>query len=58
DRRYAIDFTKIKTELGWKPKMSFEAGIDRTVKWYLDNINWCDQVIAGTQGLSRIGLGV
>ena len=39
-------------------KMSFEAGIDRTVKWYLENINWCDQVIAGTQSLSRIGLGV
>ncbi len=37
DRRYGIDAIKIKMELGWSPKTSFEVGIDKTIKWYLDN---------------------
>ena len=57
DRRYAIDSTKIKTELKWKPKMSFEKGIDETVMWYLDNIHWCEQVLKMGHSLNRIGLG-
>ncbi len=40
DMRYAIDNTKIQTELGWKPDETFETGIRRTVQWYLDNAWW------------------
>ena len=44
DRRYAIDASKIKHELGWQPAMSFEAGIAKTVQWYLDNDTWTQAV--------------
>ena len=37
DRRYAIDSTKIEKDLGWRPKETFESGIEKTIKWYLDN---------------------
>lgn len=47
DLRYAIDATKIKNELGWEPSLQFEEGIRRTVKWYLDNQTWIDNVTAG-----------
>ena len=40
DRRYAIDFSKIKNELDWEPKVGFESGIMATVKWYQENENW------------------
>jgi len=40
DRRYAIDPAKIRSELGWKPQESFESGLARTVRWYLDNAAW------------------
>lgn len=40
DRRYAIDATKIKEELGWQPQYKFEQAIEKTIKWYLDNKNW------------------
>ena len=40
DRRYAIDASKIKRELDWEPSMTFEQGIENTVKWYLDNEQW------------------
>jgi len=42
DRRYAIDATRIKNELGWTPRESFETGIRRTVQWYLENRDWCE----------------
>lgn len=48
DRRYAIDASKIKTSLGWQPKVSFEDGIRLTVKWYLENSGWVDSVLDGT----------
>jgi dTDP-glucose 4,6-dehydratase len=44
DRRYAIDATKIKQELGWTPSYTFEQGIDKTIRWYLDNQNWVREV--------------
>jgi dTDP-glucose 4,6-dehydratase len=47
DRRYAIDATKIRTELGWTPRETFETGLARTVSWYLDNAAWVAQVKSG-----------
>ncbi len=47
DLRYAIDSTKLKNELGWEPSLQFEEGIEKTVKWYLDNQEWLEQVTNG-----------
>jgi dTDP-glucose 4,6-dehydratase len=47
DRRYAIDASKIHRELGWKPAETFETGIRKTVKWYLDNMQWVENVASG-----------
>jgi dTDP-glucose 4,6-dehydratase len=47
DRRYAIDATKIDRELGWKPAETFKTGIQRTVRWYLDNQSWVKNVTSG-----------
>ena len=47
DLRYAIDSTKLKNELGWEPSLQFEEGIERTVRWYLDNQAWLDSVTSG-----------
>jgi dTDP-glucose 4,6-dehydratase len=47
DRRYGIDPTKIKEELGWYPETSFEDGIKKTIKWYLDNKKWMENVTTG-----------
>jgi len=47
DLRYAIDSTKLKNELGWEPSLQFEEGIEKTVKWYLENKEWMDNVISG-----------
>ena len=44
DRRYAIDNTKITTQLGWKPKYTFEEGIAETIEWYLKNEDWLDKL--------------
>ncbi|WP_279095363.1 dTDP-glucose 4,6-dehydratase [Bacteroides acidifaciens] len=48
DMRYAIDSTKLKNELGWEPSLQFEEGIEKTVRWYLDNQVWMDNIITGT----------
>ncbi|MCM2267868.1 MAG: dTDP-glucose 4,6-dehydratase [Elusimicrobiales bacterium] len=47
DRRYAIDFSKIRRELGWKPSVTFKQGLERTVRWYLDNSAWVRDVKTG-----------
>jgi dTDP-glucose 4,6-dehydratase len=48
DRRYAIDASKLKRELGWKPKETFDTGIKKTVQWYLDNPVWIEGVVSGS----------
>ncbi|MFT3756886.1 MAG: dTDP-glucose 4,6-dehydratase [Pseudoxanthomonas sp.] len=55
DRRYAIDASKLKNELGWEPQYSFEQGIAETVDWYLDNQPWVRRVLDGSYRLERIG---
>jgi dTDP-glucose 4,6-dehydratase len=57
DRRYAIDPTRISTELGWQPSHNFEEGLAATVDWYLANLEWCAAVRdrAGYSG-ERIGV--
>ena len=55
DRRYAIDASKLKNELGWEPSWSFERGIAFTVDWYLDHQDWVNGVLDGSYRLQRIG---
>ncbi len=47
DARYAIDSRKLQRELGWEPSLQFEEGIERTVRWYLDNEEWVDNITSG-----------
>ncbi|MFI5396497.1 MAG: dTDP-glucose 4,6-dehydratase [Candidatus Binatia bacterium] len=56
DRRYAIDPTKIRRELGWKPRHDFDAGVRQTVRWYLEHQTWCAAVQTGNYGRDRLGL--
>ena len=56
DRRYAIDASKLQTELGWRPAMSFERGMAATVDWYLSNQDWVRQVLDGSYRMERIGV--
>ena len=55
DIRYAIDPTKIENKLNWRPSFSFDEGLRHTVKWYLNNQNWCDQILNGSYQLERLG---
>ncbi len=57
DRRYAIDATKIHTQLGWKPLENFQSGLERTIQWYLDNPDWVQRVTSGTYQRQRLGAG-
>jgi dTDP-glucose 4,6-dehydratase len=57
DRRYAIDFSKVHRELGWSPRETFDTGIERTVRWYLDNAAWIERVQSGGYRQERLGLG-
>ena len=57
DRRYAIDAGKIGRELGWKPAETFESGLRKTVRWYLDHDDWCRDVLSGGYRQERLGLG-
>ena len=56
DRRYAIDCSKIKQELEWEPRYSFEEGIAQTVDWYLENSTWCENVTSGDYQRERLGI--
>ena len=57
DQRYAIDSTKITKKLGWVPKYGFENGLRTTVKWYLNNYQWCKRILEkGNYNCERIGL--
>ncbi|MEB2109729.1 dTDP-glucose 4,6-dehydratase [Xanthomonas campestris pv. campestris] len=58
DRRYAIDASKLKDELGWEPEYTFEQGIAQTVEWYLTNQTWVQGVLDGSYRLERIGATV
>ena len=57
DRRYAIDAGKIECELGWTPRETFESGMEKTVRWYLENRAWCEGVLSGAYRGERLGLG-
>ena len=56
DLRYAIDATRIRSELNWRPTYDFERGLEQTVRWYLDNRAWVDAVRSGRYGGERLGL--
>jgi len=55
DFRYAIDASKIENELDWKPKETFESGMRKTVKWYLNHMEWCEAVTSNNYNLKRLG---
>ncbi|MGH3087374.1 MAG: dTDP-glucose 4,6-dehydratase [Rubrobacteraceae bacterium] len=57
DRRYAIDAGKIERELGWTPSETFESGMEKTVRWYLENGAWCERALSGKYAGERLGLG-
>lgn len=57
DRRYAIDGSKAARELGWQPSVGVDEGFRSTVRWYLDNLSWCQQVQGKQQDRMRLGLG-
>jgi dTDP-glucose 4,6-dehydratase len=57
DRRYAIDASKIAAQLGWQPQVDFHAGLERTVRWYLENQAWVERVTSGKYRGQRLGLG-
>ena len=57
DRRYAIDAGKIRSRLGWTPRVDFASGIEQTVRWYLDNSEWVRRVTSGRYRRERLGLG-
>ena len=56
DVRYAIDADKIEKDLGWVPEETFESGIEKTVRWYLDNSEWCQHVQDGSYQRERLGV--
>ena len=58
DRRYAINYQKIETQLGWTPSESLESGLRKTVEWYLQNPAWCQDVTQKNYQRQRLGLTV
>ncbi len=57
DRRYAIDSSKARRELGWQPQQDLASGLRRTVEWYLNNASWVERVTSGVYRRERLGLG-
>ena len=55
DEKYAIDNSKIVDQLNWKPKETFESGLSKTVKWYVNNQNWWENILSGNYRLERLG---
>ena len=58
DARYAIDASKISSELGWKPKENFSSGLRKTVQWYLNNKTWWKKILDGTYRCQRLGTNI
>ena len=58
DRRYAIDASKVESELGWKPNETFETGLAKTVDWYLSQPTWIEEIRSGGYRMERQGLGI
>ena len=58
DQRYAIDASKLRNELGWIPKESFQSGLEKTVSWYLNNRSWWERVMSGAYRTERLGLAI
>lgn len=58
DFRYSIDSTRLKTELGWVPRETFETGMAKTVEWYLANRSWCENILDGSYRGERLGLSM
>ena len=56
DLRYAIDATKIEDVLGWRPAETFETGLRKTVRWYLDHRSWWERVRSGVYRGERLGI--
>ena len=56
DFRYAIDYSKLKNELSWQPKESFNSGLRKTIDWYLKNLDWIKNITTDKYNLSRLGL--
>jgi len=56
DLRYAVDYRKLQTELGWRPQHDFDSGIKVTIQWYVENRDWCDRTLAGVYDGQRLGL--
>ncbi len=55
DRRYAMDISKVKAELGWEPATTFEEGMEKTVRWYLENREWWTEITCGRYQRQRLG---
>ena len=55
DKRYAIDFSKLRNELGWQPTQTFETGMEKTVDWYLSHQSWTKRVLDGSYRMERLG---
>jgi dTDP-glucose 4,6-dehydratase len=56
DLRYAVDSSKLQRELGWQPTETFESGLRKTVRWYIDNRSWWERVRSGVYRGERLGL--
>jgi dTDP-glucose 4,6-dehydratase len=56
DRRYAVDYRKLREELGWSPQETLDSGLKKTIRWYLENRIWCARVLSGAYRRERLGL--